>query len=43
MLGFTPPDDRAHSPNEYMNLDNYETGIRTVVRFFDELRDTPLR
>ena len=43
LLGFTPPDDRAHSPNEYMNLDNYETGIRTVVRFFDELRDTPLR
>ena len=42
LLGFTPPDDRAHSPNEYMNLDNYETGIRTVVRFFDELRDTPL-
>jgi acetylornithine deacetylase/succinyl-diaminopimelate desuccinylase-like protein len=43
LLGFTPPDDRAHSPNEYMNLDNYETGIRTVVRFFEELPDTPLR
>ncbi len=43
LLGFTPPDDRAHSPNEYMNLDNYETAIRTVVRFFEELRDTPLK
>jgi acetylornithine deacetylase/succinyl-diaminopimelate desuccinylase-like protein len=43
LLGFTPPDDRAHSPNEYMNVDNYETGIRTVIRFFDELRTTPLR
>ena len=39
LLGFTPPDDHAHAPNEYMNLDNYETGIRTMVRFFDELRD----
>jgi acetylornithine deacetylase/succinyl-diaminopimelate desuccinylase-like protein len=43
LLGFTPPDDRAHSPNEYMNLDNYETAIRTVIAYFDELRDTPLR
>jgi acetylornithine deacetylase/succinyl-diaminopimelate desuccinylase-like protein len=43
LLGFTPPDDRAHSPNEYMNLDNYETGIRTIVRFFDEIQATPLR
>jgi acetylornithine deacetylase/succinyl-diaminopimelate desuccinylase-like protein len=43
LLGFTPPDDRAHSPNEYMNLDNYETGIRTVIAFFDELRDTGLK
>ena len=37
VLGFTPPDDHAHSPNEYMSLRNYETAIRTVVRFWDEL------
>ena len=42
MLGFTPPDDHAHAPNESMDLRNYETGIRTVVRFFDELRTAPL-
>ncbi|MBM4407018.1 MAG: dipeptidase [Chloroflexi bacterium] len=37
LLGFTPPDDHAHAPNEYMNLRNYETAIRTIVRFWDEL------
>ncbi len=37
LLGFTPPDDHAHSPNEFMRLDNYESGIRTVVRYWAEL------
>ena len=37
LLGFTPPDDQAHAPNEYMSLRNYETAIRTVVRLWDEL------
>ena len=26
LLGFTPPDDNAHAPNESMALPNYETG-----------------
>jgi acetylornithine deacetylase/succinyl-diaminopimelate desuccinylase-like protein len=37
LMGFTPPDDRAHAPNEWMDLSNYETGIRTIVRMWDEL------
>jgi acetylornithine deacetylase/succinyl-diaminopimelate desuccinylase-like protein len=37
LLGFTPPDDNAHAPNESMDLRNYETGIRTVARLFQEL------
>jgi acetylornithine deacetylase/succinyl-diaminopimelate desuccinylase-like protein len=37
LLGFTPPDDHAHAPNEWMDLANYETGIRTIVRMWDEL------
>lgn len=37
LLGFSPPDDRAHAPNEWMDLDNYETAIRTVARMWDEL------
>ncbi len=37
LMGFTPPDDRAHAPNEWMNLTNYERGIRTIVRMWDEV------
>jgi acetylornithine deacetylase/succinyl-diaminopimelate desuccinylase-like protein len=37
LLGFTPPDDHAHSPNEFMRLDNYEGGIRTVARYWESL------
>jgi acetylornithine deacetylase/succinyl-diaminopimelate desuccinylase-like protein len=39
LLGFSPPDDRAHAPNEWMDLSNYETGIRTIVRMWDELAE----
>lgn len=37
LLGFTQPDDNAHAPNEWMDLRNYETGIRAIVRMWDEL------
>jgi acetylornithine deacetylase/succinyl-diaminopimelate desuccinylase-like protein len=37
LLGFAPPDSRAHSPNEWMDLANFETGIRTIARLWDEL------
>jgi acetylornithine deacetylase/succinyl-diaminopimelate desuccinylase-like protein len=37
MLGFQPPDDNAHAPNETMVLLNYETGIRTIARLWDDL------
>jgi len=37
LLGFVQPDDHAHAPNEWMDLNNYETGIRTIVRMWDEL------
>jgi acetylornithine deacetylase/succinyl-diaminopimelate desuccinylase-like protein len=41
LLGITPPDENAHAPNEWMDLGNYETGIRTFARMFDELVDLP--
>jgi acetylornithine deacetylase/succinyl-diaminopimelate desuccinylase-like protein len=41
LLGFTNPDDRAHSPNESMVLANYEGGVRTMVRYWEALRDLP--
>ena len=37
LMGFVPPDDHAHAPNESMDMDNYETAIRTVVRAWAEL------
>lgn len=41
-LGFTQPDDNAHAPNESMRLDNLEGGLRTMVRFWQRLAETPL-
>jgi acetylornithine deacetylase/succinyl-diaminopimelate desuccinylase-like protein len=37
LLGFAPPDGHAHAPNEWMDLGNYETGIRTIVRLWEEV------
>jgi acetylornithine deacetylase/succinyl-diaminopimelate desuccinylase-like protein len=41
LLGITQPDERAHAPNEWLDLANYETGIRTFARMFDELVALP--
>jgi acetylornithine deacetylase/succinyl-diaminopimelate desuccinylase-like protein len=41
LLGFTPPDDNAHAPNESMDLGNYELGIRCIARYWDELAALP--
>jgi acetylornithine deacetylase/succinyl-diaminopimelate desuccinylase-like protein len=37
LLGFTQPNDLAHAPNEWFDLDNYEGAIRTIVATFDEI------
>jgi acetylornithine deacetylase/succinyl-diaminopimelate desuccinylase-like protein len=37
LLGFVPPDGNFHAPNEWMDLDNYERGIRAMARYWDEL------
>ena len=39
LLGVVQPDCNAHAPNEWLDLRNYETGIRTFARMFDELAD----
>ena len=41
LLGFTQPDQNAHAPNEWMDLNNYETSIRAIARMWDELVDLP--
>jgi acetylornithine deacetylase/succinyl-diaminopimelate desuccinylase-like protein len=39
LLGFANPDGQAHAPNESMRLDNYENGLRTIVRYWKRLAD----
>jgi acetylornithine deacetylase/succinyl-diaminopimelate desuccinylase-like protein len=41
LLGFAQPDSHAHAPNEWMDLANYETGIRTIVRVWHEIAALP--
>jgi len=43
LLGFAPSDGHAHAPNEYMDLGSYETGIRTIVRLWDEIAALPTK
>ncbi|MFA6541987.1 MAG: M20/M25/M40 family metallo-hydrolase, partial [Bacteroidota bacterium] len=37
LLGFGLPDENAHSPNEFMNINHFFNGIKTSVHFFNEL------
>jgi acetylornithine deacetylase/succinyl-diaminopimelate desuccinylase-like protein len=41
LLGFANPDSRAHAPDEAMVLANFETGIRTIAGYWDELAALP--
>jgi acetylornithine deacetylase/succinyl-diaminopimelate desuccinylase-like protein len=36
VMGFMPPDGNFHAPNEWMDLANFEGGIRALARFFEE-------
>ncbi|MGZ3355607.1 MAG: dipeptidase [Isosphaeraceae bacterium] len=37
LLGFAPPNGQFHAPNEWMSMANYETGIRAIARYWDEI------
>jgi acetylornithine deacetylase/succinyl-diaminopimelate desuccinylase-like protein len=41
--GFTQPDERAHAPDEWLDLGNYESAIRAIVATFDEIARLDLR
>ena len=41
LLGFVPPDGNFHAPNEWMDLGNFETGIRATIELLDELATLP--
>jgi acetylornithine deacetylase/succinyl-diaminopimelate desuccinylase-like protein len=36
LLGFGLPDENAHAPNEFINLDNFFGGIRTSAHYYNE-------
>jgi acetylornithine deacetylase/succinyl-diaminopimelate desuccinylase-like protein len=37
LLGFGLPDENAHAPDEFINLDNLFDGMKTIAHFYDEL------
>ena len=37
LLGFGLPDENAHAPNEFIHLENFFGGVRTVAHFYNEL------
>jgi acetylornithine deacetylase/succinyl-diaminopimelate desuccinylase-like protein len=37
LLGFGLPDENAHAPDEFINLDMFFNGMKTVAHFYDEL------
>jgi acetylornithine deacetylase/succinyl-diaminopimelate desuccinylase-like protein len=39
LMGFGLPDDNLHAPNEKLDLDNYNLGIETVIRFLAALAE----
>ena len=42
LLGFAPADGQFHAPNEWMWMSNFETGIRTIARYWDEVEGLKL-
>jgi acetylornithine deacetylase/succinyl-diaminopimelate desuccinylase-like protein len=36
LLGFGLPDENAHAPNEFINLDNFFGGIKTAAHYYQE-------
>ncbi|RJO67343.1 MAG: dipeptidase [Myxococcales bacterium] len=37
LLGLGLPDENAHAPNEYLDLDNWRAGVRTFAHFYGKL------
>jgi acetylornithine deacetylase/succinyl-diaminopimelate desuccinylase-like protein len=37
LMGFGQPDENAHAPNEWLDLGNYDLGIKSAAYLYDEL------
>jgi acetylornithine deacetylase/succinyl-diaminopimelate desuccinylase-like protein len=38
LMGFGQPDENAHAPNEWLDLENYHLGIKSAAYLYDELK-----
>jgi acetylornithine deacetylase/succinyl-diaminopimelate desuccinylase-like protein len=41
LMGFGQPDENAHAPNEWLDLDNYHRGIKSAAYLYDEIGRMP--
>ncbi len=37
LMGFGQPDENAHAPNEWLDLENFHLGIKSAAYLYDEL------
>jgi acetylornithine deacetylase/succinyl-diaminopimelate desuccinylase-like protein len=37
LMGFGQPDENAHAPNEWLDLENYHLGIKSAAHLYEEL------
>jgi acetylornithine deacetylase/succinyl-diaminopimelate desuccinylase-like protein len=37
LMGFGQPDENAHAPNEWIDLENFHLGIKSAAHLYDEL------
>ncbi len=37
LMGFGQPDENAHAPNEWLDLENYQLGIKSAAYLYEEL------
>jgi acetylornithine deacetylase/succinyl-diaminopimelate desuccinylase-like protein len=43
LMGFGQPDENAHAPNEWLDLENYHLGIKSAAYLYDEISRLPTR
>ena len=43
LMGFGLPDDNLHAPNEKFSLESFRRGMKTVIKFYEELAAARLR
>ena len=41
LMGFGQPDENAHAPNEWLDLENYHLGTKSAAHLYDELSRLP--